>query len=108
MSKGLHFWGAPLLSVAILLVFYLAMLVVLVATPIAYCMWLYRARRNIIALGIPGLEYSPGMAVGSFFIPFVNLLVPFRAMKEAWKATEPPIVTDSDNWKHSPVPPLMA
>lgn len=45
-------------------------------------MWLHRARANLVAAGMEGLDYSPGWSVGSFFVPLVNLVVPMRTMRE--------------------------
>lgn len=66
-------------------------LLVFGATVVFFCMWLYRANRNLVALGNPrhALEYSPGWAVGSFFVPFVNLVVPYRAVRETWAKSDP-------------------
>lgn len=58
---------------------------VYVATIVVFCMWLHRSYRNLPALGARNIGYSPGWAVGSFFVPFVNLVVPYRATKELWE-----------------------
>jgi hypothetical protein len=62
-----------------------------VATVVLFCMWLYRAYDNLSFFN-PGrpLDASPGWAVGSFFIPFVNLVVPYRAVREVWQKSWPP------------------
>lgn len=48
------------------------------------CAWTWRAWSNLHALGLPDLRFSPAWAVGSFFIPIVNLYDPFRAMRELY------------------------
>ena len=58
---------------------------VYVATIVVFCMWLHRSYRNLPALGARNIAYSPGWAVGSFFVPFVNLIIPYRAVKELWE-----------------------
>lgn len=79
-------------------------LLVFGSTIVFFCMWLYRASRNLVALGTPrhALEYSPGWAVGSFFVPFVNLVVPYRAVRETWAKSEPAV---GDETYMSPSPP---
>jgi hypothetical protein len=76
-----------------LVMFLLALLNILVylATVVFFCIWLYRAYDNLRAFGASarGLGYSPGWAVGSFFVPFVNLIVPYRAVKELWQKSAP-------------------
>ena len=83
----------PISAVILLLIFLLALLEVLIylATAIFFCVWLYRASDNLRAFN-PWIrpDYSPGWAVGSFFIPFVNLVVPYRAVREVWQKSGSP------------------
>ncbi|HEX8178700.1 MAG TPA: DUF4328 domain-containing protein [Pyrinomonadaceae bacterium] len=62
---------------------------VYVTTIIFFLLWLYRAYSNLPALGARGLDGSPGWAVGSFFIPFLNLVRPFQAVREIWRWSKP-------------------
>lgn len=64
---------------------------------VTFCCWLYRAYRNLAALRVDGLAYSSGWAVGSFFVPFANLVVPFLVMKELWKGSDPAFVDEASN-----------
>jgi hypothetical protein len=76
-----------------LLVFLLAILDILIywTTAVFFCIWLYRAYGNLRAFNPWSRpDYSPGWAVGSFFIPFVNLVVPYRAVREVWQKSQPP------------------
>lgn len=52
----------------------------LAAVPIL--LWIRLAHARLRAAGLDELSYSPGWAVGSYFIPGVNFVVPFRAMRE--------------------------
>jgi hypothetical protein len=74
----------------------LIQIIVVITTVVLFCMWLHRAHSNLPALGNPrqGLKYSPAWAVGSFFVPFVNLVVPYRATKEVWDKSDPAVGTD--------------
>ncbi|HEV2764302.1 MAG TPA: DUF4328 domain-containing protein, partial [Pyrinomonadaceae bacterium] len=60
-------------------------------TVVLFCVWIYRAYKNLPALGNArqSLQFSPGWAVGYFFIPFVNLVMPYRATKEIWQKSTP-------------------
>ena len=83
----------PIGAVITLIVFLFAVLelIIYVATVVLFLMWLYRAYNNVSAFNPwHRLNYSPGWAVGSFFIPFVNLVVPYRAAKEVWQKSGPP------------------
>ncbi len=55
---------------------------------IFFLIWLYRAFSNLPALESRNLEFSPGWAVGWWFIPFANLVKPYRVMGELWNASD--------------------
>ena len=67
----------------------LASVGVYVLAGIAVLMWLHRVVRNNQSLGERYLRFSPGFAVGCWFIPFVNLVLPYQAVREAWGASDP-------------------
>ena len=71
-------------------------------TAICFGMWIVRANRNVRALGAEGLPFTPGSAVGSFFIPILNLFHPYQAMRDLLKASRSPA-----NWKVQPGSPLV-
>ena len=76
------------LAIALLVLgFGLLTVIVYIATVVFFLMWLYRAHENLQAFGVRKnqLEYSSGWAVGSFFVPFVSLVVPYRAIRELWQ-----------------------
>jgi hypothetical protein len=62
-------------------------LVVLVATVVVWLIWQHRAHANLEAVGVTGLDYSPGWAVGWWLIPIANLWKPFQVNRELWKAS---------------------
>jgi hypothetical protein len=63
---------------------------VFILTMIVFCMWVYRAAQNARAISTHKFEISPRMAVGSYFIPIVNLWLPYQAMSEIWRASRNP------------------
>lgn len=67
----------------------LAQLAVLIATAIVFLKWLHRSHKNLPALGAEGLKFTPGWAVGWWFIPFLNLVRPYQVVQEVWKASDP-------------------
>ncbi|MBE1525646.1 uncharacterized BrkB/YihY/UPF0761 family membrane protein [Sphingopyxis sp. OAS728] len=71
------------LYLAVLLVNTLVSLV----TIVFFAMWIYRAAANVVAAGIAGFDFTPGWAVGWYFVPFANLVQPFRAMRQIWNAS---------------------
>ena len=69
--------------------FGLGVMAAYLATIVVFLMWFYRAHKNLPALGITGLEYSPGWAIGGFFIPILNLVRPYQVAKEIWDSSDP-------------------
>lgn len=65
----------------------LANAAVALITVVAFAMWIYRAAANVVVAGVPGFNFTPGWAVGWYFIPFANLIQPFVAMRQIWNAS---------------------
>jgi hypothetical protein len=59
------------------------------ATAVVFLTWLHRSYANLETLGARGLTYSPGWAVGYFFIPILNLFRPYQVTQEIWKGSDP-------------------
>jgi hypothetical protein len=55
---------------------------------VPYLMWKYRAAANARILDPSAARVSPGMAVGSYFIPFVQLVIPCQAMAGIARASK--------------------
>ena len=67
--------------------------------------WQHRAQANLTALGASNVRYSPGWAVGWWFIPVAFWAMPFRTMQELWKASDP--ARGAVDWKDQPASPLL-
>jgi hypothetical protein len=66
-------------------------LIIYLTTVVCFAAWLYRAYGNLRALSPSRpINHTPTLAVGSFFIPFANLIIPYRAVKELWQKSGPP------------------
>lgn len=78
------------IMLAVLLISVLDLMIYL-ATIVFFLLWLYQAHKNLRAFD-PWCRtnYSAGMAVGSFFIPFVNLALPYVAVREVWQKSRLP------------------
>jgi uncharacterized protein DUF4328 len=61
-----------------------------IVTGIAFLKWIYRAYKNIQGFGAQGLRFSPGWAVGYYFIPILSLIRPVQVMSEIWRASDDP------------------
>lgn len=88
------------LALALTGVLGLTAIAVYIATVVVFLMWLYRVSNNVAAFG-ETRQTSAGWAVGSFFVPFANLFIPYQAIKEIWKKSEPN-ATDAFSYGVSP------
>jgi hypothetical protein len=64
----------------------LAQLSAIITAQVAFFIWLYRACANCRRCA-PELQFTPGWAVGCFFVPVLNLYLPYQAMQEVWKVS---------------------
>ena len=75
-----------------------------VATVIAFCFWIHGASSNLGVLGADGRRFSPGWAVGWWFVPFMNLVRPYQVVKEIWQGSNPKTLAQGNaNWFSAPV-----
>jgi hypothetical protein len=58
-------------------------------TAVVFLMWMHRSYKNLLEMGTRGLTYSPGWAVGGFFVPFLNFVRPCQVVQEMWRASLP-------------------
>lgn len=65
--------------------------------PIIVLTWIHRANANVRALGATGLKFTPGWAVGWYFVPVAFFWKPFQAMREIWRASVSPA-----DWSRQP------
>jgi hypothetical protein len=73
-----------------------AWLGVYAVTGIFILVWIFKAHKNAIDFGIKK-QFTPGWAVGSFFVPFINLLRPYQAMIEVYSCSKSPSGWDPEN-----------
>lgn len=77
--------GEGLLAVAVLVRFGL-----FVVTAILALTWLYRANLNARAMGATDMMVSPVLSVVWWFVPLLNLAMPYIAIRDLWRASEKP------------------
>ncbi len=77
-----------------------AQFLIYLGAAIAFLTWIYQAYKNLQRLQIAGLSYSPGWAVGWYFVPVLNLFRPYQVMQEIWKASDSGALSQSsESWK---------
>jgi|GEM_PF-2036203 len=84
----------------------LAQFLLYVLSAVLFLVWIYRAHANLTPLGAARLEYSPGWAVGSFFVPILNLFRPYQIVREIWKASQPAYLRPIE-WQQAPVSSML-
>lgn len=70
-----------------LTIIFLLYLLIFAATVVLVAMWVYRAHANLRAAGIDDLAFTPGWAVGWYFVPVATFVQPFKAMRELWSVS---------------------
>jgi len=77
---------------------------ILIVVGILFLRWTYFSNRNASSLGAYDLEFTPGWAVGWYFIPVAMLWKPYQALKEVFKASHPDF---TDDWRDAPHPDVL-
>lgn len=65
-----------------------------IASIVTFILWFRRAYYNI-GLKTGKMRYGDGWAAGAWFIPILNLFVPYRIMKELYEKTDQYLVVNS-------------
>jgi hypothetical protein len=61
-----------------------------IAIAVLWMIWMYRAAANVRLFRRARQRFSPGFAIGGWFIPFANLLIPGMQMYDIDKGSGPP------------------
>ncbi|MGH2684528.1 MAG: DUF4328 domain-containing protein [Actinomycetota bacterium] len=74
------------------------------ATIVMFLRWFSRAYRNLPAIGIRRLRFTPGWAIGSWFVPFLNLWRPKSITNDLWRTGDPELPSGvTTEWRGRPV-----
>ena len=80
-----------------------AALVLTVFAVVLFFGWLRRTVANLAPLGAGSLPYGTWWAVGSWFVPIVNLWRPKSVVDEVWRASDPHLPREEgDSWTRLP------
>jgi hypothetical protein len=52
------------------------------ACEVLWLIWQHKVHADLFARGVPGLRFTPGWAVGWWFVPFASFVQPVRAVRE--------------------------
>lgn len=75
---------------------------IMLPTMVLVLTWIHRANHNARQLGAADMRFTPGWAVGWYFVPIAWFWKPFQAMKEIWHAS-----ADPSDWQGKPAPGLL-
>jgi hypothetical protein len=73
-------------------------------TAFIFLRWTYLSNRNARVLGAADMKFTPGWAVGWYFVPIAWLWKPYQALKEIFKASHPDYAED---WWEAPHPRIL-
>jgi hypothetical protein len=75
---------------------------------VALIVWLYRAYRNVTALGSTPLRRQPFWAIAGWFVPVWNLWVPKQIVNDVWRGSDPGHLGADPKWaRNRDVPGLL-
>lgn len=77
----------------------------LLAAAIVVIVWMHRIARNLRTLH-RGTTWGPGWAVGGWFAPPFIYVIPFLALREMWKASDPAVPIGGE-WRSGAVTPVI-
>ncbi|MGI9623909.1 MAG: DUF4328 domain-containing protein [Acidimicrobiales bacterium] len=86
------------------------LMLILVGT--GFIVWTSRCYRNMPSLGATSRRFSEGWAIGSWLVPFLNLVRPKQIVDDIWRSSDPELEVTrprrgSADWKDRPVSPLL-
>lgn len=70
----------------------------LVLAPL-FVAWLWRAAKNQQSLGRRPERLGSGWAIGGWFIPLANLVIPVLVVQDLWRGSDPTIDRDDPRWR---------
>jgi Domain of unknown function (DUF4328) len=74
-------------------------LIAVLAGAVAFIVWFHRAYGNLAPLGIAKPRYARGWAIGGWFVPFANLIIPKQIANDVWRAGDPDLDPGEAGWR---------
>lgn len=80
-----------------------------VLAAIFFIRWFAAAYRQLPRLGAGARRFTPGWAIGAWFVPFLNLWRPKQIANDIWRGSDPtaPPGDQGTAWQERPVAPLV-
>jgi hypothetical protein len=74
----------------------------MIAVFVLIVIWLWRAAKNLEVLGRVNPTLGPGWAIGGWFIPAANFVLPALVINDAWRGSDPQVPIGRTDWKRAP------
>jgi hypothetical protein len=68
-------------------------------TAVVFITWMWRAAKNNQALGRERPRFGPGWAIGGWFIPIANLVIPVLIVQDLWRGSNASVARGDMRWK---------
>jgi hypothetical protein len=72
------------------------------ATAVCFIIWFWRAAKNNEALGREKPRLGPGWAIGGWFIPLANFVIPVLIAQDLWRGSDPSVPRGDSRWRIGP------
>ena len=79
----------------------------LIAVFVLTIVWEWRLAKNHQLLGRPDTTFGPGWAIGAWFIPLANFVIPILQFRDLWKGSAPGLPRGSPVWKRQSTGALL-
>jgi hypothetical protein len=73
----------------------------IVVIVVVFIIWMFRAAKNNEALERLGARFGPGWSIGSWFIPFANLVIPVLIVQDLWRGARPETPRGDPAWRRA-------
>jgi hypothetical protein len=83
------------------------MLLVSLTILVLLIIWMWRVAKNAELVGRTGSRLGAGWAIGGWFIPFANLVIPLLVMLNLWRGSDPESPPDDPEWRSRHASPLV-
>jgi hypothetical protein len=78
-----------------------------VAIAVLFVIWMFRAAKNNEALERRGARFGPGWSIGSWFIPFANLVIPVLIVQDLWRGSSSDHARGDPGWRRASASALV-
>ena len=69
---------------------------------VLFIVWMFRAAKNNEALDRRRPRFGPGWAIGSWFIPIANLVIPVLMVQDLWRGGDASYPRGDAHWRTAP------